>query len=168
MPIPMLQSMAAKTGKSLKEVEKLWDKAQSIAKDKVDTEDFYAYATGVLKRSLGVVEESGLVTFAQQNSFPKVETATKIKFGGKVYKTVYDIPNIWVMNITDSSFIVEAAYDPANATLLLALDGTKFNKWYIYYKVPVKVFVEFTNETSKGSYFAKKIKGKYESELYEG
>jgi len=46
-----LSSFAKQSGKSLSDVEKLWDKAKEIASDSGRKED-YAYITGVLKNML--------------------------------------------------------------------------------------------------------------------
>lgn len=55
MPSSIIKSFAKKTGKSIEEVESLWDKAQKIAQKKglsKDPDSFFAFATGVLKRML--------------------------------------------------------------------------------------------------------------------
>jgi len=58
----VIKSMANKSGKSEKEVEKLWNNAKEIASDTFGKKekDFkdkeYAYAMGVLKNSLGIKE----------------------------------------------------------------------------------------------------------------
>ena len=63
MPAQQLKSFAEKSGKSLKEVEKLWEQAKAIAKKEyADAKDdkFYAIVTGILKNSLGLKEETFL------------------------------------------------------------------------------------------------------------
>lgn len=60
MPASVVKSFADKTGKSVKEVEKLWDKAKALAKEdgrKESDEDFYPYVTGILKKMLKINEE---------------------------------------------------------------------------------------------------------------
>lgn len=55
MPSSIIKSFAKKTGKSTDEVEKLWDKASDLAIKKgltKDTNNFFAYTTGILKRML--------------------------------------------------------------------------------------------------------------------
>lgn len=145
MPTPMLQSMAAKSGKSLEEVEKMWAEAKDKAHGKKDTQDFYAYTTGILKNMLGLTDETA-----------------SVKIGGKKYQSIYDIPNIWVMNVV-SNVIEDAAYDPAESVLYVNFSGNDIKTWYMYSGVPIKVFVEFTLSESKGTYFARKIKEKYDS-----
>jgi len=152
MPIPMLQSMSAKSGKSLEEVEKMWQEAKSKAKDKADTEEYYAYTTGILKSMLGLKEE---------------ENSAAVKIEGKKYKSIYEIPNIWVMNVV-SNAIDEAAYDPETATLYVNFASSKSSTWFMYSNVPIKVFTEFTLSKSKGAYFVSKIKAKYEGTKIEG
>lgn len=62
MPAPSIMSFAKQTGKSEKEIERLWDKAKRLAKEEghkeSDGDDFYAYVTGILKKMLGI-EGSG-------------------------------------------------------------------------------------------------------------
>lgn len=150
MPTPMLQSMAARSGKSMAEVEKMWDEAKSQAKDKSDVKDFYAYTTGILKKMLNLEESSATV-----------EETSAVKVSGRKYASIYEVPNIWVLNIV-SNVIEEAAYDPSTATLYLNFKSGSVNDWYAYLKVPIKVFTEFTLADSKGIYFSKKIRGVYE------
>ena len=55
MPNSIVKSFAKKTGKSVQDVEKLWDKAVGIAAKQglaKDSEAFFAYTTGVLKKML--------------------------------------------------------------------------------------------------------------------
>jgi hypothetical protein len=61
MPNAVVQSFAAKTNKSVEEVEKLWKSAVEIAKKeypnvKESDNNFYAIVTGILKKSLGIKE----------------------------------------------------------------------------------------------------------------
>lgn len=61
MPNSTVKSFAEKSGKSEKEVEELWDKAKSLA-DKMDSiekdsDQYYAYVTGTLKRMLGIDDD---------------------------------------------------------------------------------------------------------------
>lgn len=64
MPNNIIKSFAEKSGKSVKKVEELWDKAKEIAKKeykdvKEDSEDFYKIVTGILKNMVGkTVEEA--------------------------------------------------------------------------------------------------------------
>ena len=64
MPSNVVQSFATKTGKSVSEVEKLWDKAKKSAADQGRAED-YAYITGILKNMLGLGEKTERVTLKQ-------------------------------------------------------------------------------------------------------
>ena len=58
----MIKSFAKKANKSVDEVEKLWDKAKSItSEDKdfaSDSDEYYAYATGILKKMLKLNEST--------------------------------------------------------------------------------------------------------------
>ncbi len=55
MPANTVKSFAEKTGKSVAEVEKLWDKAKELAKEAGEAENF-AYITGILKKMLNLNE----------------------------------------------------------------------------------------------------------------
>ena len=59
MPANIIKSFAKKSGKSEKEVEKLWNKAKSLTKKEYpkvqeDSERFYKIVTGMLKKMLGL------------------------------------------------------------------------------------------------------------------
>lgn len=62
MPNNIVKSFADKSGKSETEVEKLWNKAEEIVKDKYDLtpddeDKYYSLVTGVLKKMLKLVDE---------------------------------------------------------------------------------------------------------------
>jgi len=61
MPDNIVKSFADKSGKSVDEVETLWDKAKKITKDQydvdVDSDRFYQITTGMLKNMLGIEEK---------------------------------------------------------------------------------------------------------------
>ena len=57
MPNDIINSFSNKTGKTVKEVEKLWDKAKKIASDN-NEEDNYQYITGILKNMLSLEDTS--------------------------------------------------------------------------------------------------------------
>lgn len=65
MPSPIISSFANKSGKSEKEVERLWNDTQKIVKreypDKTE-EDFYRLVVGILKKRLGIEEEDAAIT----------------------------------------------------------------------------------------------------------
>ena len=61
MPASNIKALARKSGKSEKEVEKMWDEAKKIAtetlgKGKEDTDQYDAYVTGIVKNMLGLKE----------------------------------------------------------------------------------------------------------------
>ena len=59
MPNNIVKSFAKKSGKSVKEVEKLWKKAEAIAKEEgISKKSFYSYITGTLKNMLNLKEEN--------------------------------------------------------------------------------------------------------------
>lgn len=64
MPNSIVKSFVDKTGKSVAEVEDLWNQAKKAAKDagKSESDDtFYPYVTGVLKKMLKINESSDVV-----------------------------------------------------------------------------------------------------------
>ena len=65
MPANIVKSFAMKSGKSEKEIERLWDKAISIAKEdgrKEDDENFYPFVVGILKKMLKMETEESQAT----------------------------------------------------------------------------------------------------------
>lgn len=66
MPNPIIMSVAKETGKSVKDVEDLWDKAKDIVSREygdvdsdVDSDRFYSLVTGVIKKMTGYGESLG-------------------------------------------------------------------------------------------------------------
>ena len=60
MPSNIVKSFSDKTGKSEEEVERLWKKAQGLAIDNdidKDSESFYPYVVGILKRMLKIEDD---------------------------------------------------------------------------------------------------------------
>ena len=63
MPSPYVKKLASETGKSVDEIEKLWDKAKEITADTFgkSEDDFgtkeYKYTVGIIKNMLGVNEK---------------------------------------------------------------------------------------------------------------
>lgn len=62
----------------------------------------------------------------------------------------------------DSSLIDSAGYDAASKTLTVVFATTK--ETYVYKNVPQKVYDAMMKAESKGAYFTKNIKNKYEFE----
>lgn len=75
MPNNIINSFSDKTGKSIKEVEKLWDKAKKIASDN-NKEDNYQYITGILKNMLSLEDTSSgdVATFGSRIDLVKRQT----------------------------------------------------------------------------------------------
>lgn len=65
MPNAVINSFAEKTGKSVAEVDKLWNKAKAIAAEEGEGEN-YAYITGIVKKMLGLNETVGFKEFLAQ------------------------------------------------------------------------------------------------------
>lgn len=62
MPANIVKSFADKSGKSIQEVEKLWNKAKAVAADEGQKEN-YAFITGILKKMLGLNESETFKEF---------------------------------------------------------------------------------------------------------
>jgi hypothetical protein len=115
MPNAVVKSYAEKTGKSVKEVEALWDQAKQIAgkKFKENTEKFYRYTMGIFKRSLGISSVQTIVSVSTTTGAlisrsgcscdeTKDEGRFKIWWQGPVYssKILYaadSIPDLFAM-----------------------------------------------------------------------
>lgn len=74
MPSNIVKSFADKTGKSVKEVEDLWNQAKELAKEAgfsetKDSEQFYSYVTGILKKSLKIEEDASITTSSVGGQF---------------------------------------------------------------------------------------------------
>lgn len=65
MPSSVVKSFADKTGKSVQEVDKLWNKAKEIAAEQGQPEN-YALITGILKKMLGLNETISFKEFLKQ------------------------------------------------------------------------------------------------------
>lgn len=65
MPSNVVKSFADKTGKSVAEVDKLWNKAKEIASEQGQAEN-YALITGILKKMLGLNETISFKEFIEQ------------------------------------------------------------------------------------------------------
>jgi hypothetical protein len=66
MPVPVLQSFAKKSGKSIEELERYWTEAKEAAKKKgldPDSPQFFAFVTSVVKSRAGLKES--LIEFCQ-------------------------------------------------------------------------------------------------------
>ncbi len=66
MPSNIVTSFADKTGKSVEEVEKLWNKAKELVKEKgipEDSDSFYKVLVGILKNMLKI-EDATITTTA--------------------------------------------------------------------------------------------------------
>lgn len=65
MPNAVVKKYAEKTGKSVAEVEKVWDEAKEQTKDKFKEDDpsFWAYVNGIVKKRLGLSESIQLIEF---------------------------------------------------------------------------------------------------------
>jgi hypothetical protein len=75
MPNNIINSFSNKTGKTVKEVEKLWDKAKKIASDN-NEQDNYQYITGILKNMLSLEDTSSsdVATFGSRVDLVKRQT----------------------------------------------------------------------------------------------
>ena len=75
----------------------------------------------------------------------------------KIHKDVTELEDNWIP--VESSFITHVSYyEPLGMFEIKLKDGSK----YSYKNVPKKVFKGFLRATSKGEYFNKVIRSKYE------
>ena len=58
MPVPMLKSLANKSGKSISTAEKYWEEAKTSASKKFKKKDshYWAYVAGIVKHRMGITE----------------------------------------------------------------------------------------------------------------
>ncbi len=56
MPSPLIKSYSERSGKSVSEIEKIWDEAKVTAHEKFKNEDshFWAYVNAVVRKQLGL------------------------------------------------------------------------------------------------------------------
>ena len=68
MPAPVLKSLADEAGKPMKDAERYWSDAIETAKGKgfkENTDRFFAYVTGIVKRRLGLASDSNMCKIAK-------------------------------------------------------------------------------------------------------
>ncbi|MEM2159597.1 MAG: hypothetical protein QXN55_01430 [Candidatus Nitrosotenuis sp.] len=65
MPNAVVKSFARKSGKSIKDVEKIWDETKKEVKDRFKDENpfFWAYVNKVVQKKLGISESHTLSSF---------------------------------------------------------------------------------------------------------
>lgn len=167
MPLPIIKSFAEKSGKTVKEVERLYKIAQTKAYDNFTTknDDFYAYSIGILKNMLGIEESAVTKLDTHKKLTPPVKVVKKKK--GNL--SIWEIPNSWLLNMSGdaaSSAIKNIIYHAESKSLFINFHTKDESENFYYFKeVPLKVFLELSKKgVSKGNYVAKNIKGKYESE----
>ena len=86
MPAAVVKSFAKKTGKSIDQVEKIWNAIRDslISSGHKETDDnFYAMLVGGLKKALKLKESNEMLTYKQF-----MEKIKKVVRGGKVVKKV--------------------------------------------------------------------------------
>ena len=110
MPTPLIKSLADKSGKSVSEVEKLWNKAKEITKSEYnlnpEDDNYYSITVGILKKMLKLKESfiSKIFTFFEQNTNdPIVRELNKI-LKGNVSKEKQSI----IIDNEDSEIIISS------------------------------------------------------------
>lgn len=63
----------------------------------------------------------------------------------------------------DSSFIMELTYKDDEKSLIVTMENEGGEKRYKYLEVPESVFERFVDAPSKGRFYTRNIKGRYES-----
>jgi len=124
MPVPMLKSLAKKSGKSLADAEKYWDEAKQFASEKFKKKDdrYWAYVAGITKRRLGL-NESTFKTFLNESE------DDWIALYNKGIATLEDHDDLLFDNIKKdcSEFIKESKYFPV-------FRGMKFDEFFNHTK----------------------------------
>lgn len=88
MPSNIVKTFSERTGKSIKEVEELWDKAKVITKEKipVSSDKFYPTVVGVLKKMLSINEDAVATTTGDIATYAK-------RLGEPVKRADFDKPD---------------------------------------------------------------------------
>ena len=92
MPNPNIKAFAKKSGKSEDEVEKHWGHGKEAAKEKGledGSDEFFAYATGVLKKMIGLDEKRMVVSISTDDEMKFAKKIAKKHFSGVDY-TVFE------------------------------------------------------------------------------
>ena len=110
MPTPLIKSLADKSGKSVSEVEKLWNKAKEITKSEYNlspgNDNYYSTTVGILKKMLKLKESLILEIFnffEQNTNDPIVRELNKI-LKGNVSKEKQSI----IIDNNDSEIIISS------------------------------------------------------------
>ena len=84
MPANLIKKLAKEKGKTVEEVEVLWDKAKEVAKEHGHDKN-WAYIVGILKKMLGIEEDTattlsstGLDSGAPESGSGKAVTFTRV------------------------------------------------------------------------------------------
>lgn len=88
MPVPMLKSLAKKSGKSLSDAEKYWEEAKTSASKKFSKKDdrYWAYVAGIVKHRLGITESVSFKRYINETLMSSQE-----KFVDKFTKTLLQL-----------------------------------------------------------------------------
>jgi len=91
MPSNVVTSFAKKTGKSVDDVEKMWDDAIKIVKKQYkdvedSSDDFYRLVTGILKKMLKIEDTSATTTLSLGGTTDGVSDPNSYKVFKKVGK----------------------------------------------------------------------------------
>lgn len=108
MPAPALKSLADEAGKSLADAERYWSEAKDSAKGRgfqENTERFFAYVTGIVKRRLGLASDisnitkiAGYINKKAGDEWVDKETEKFIVEVEKVMKSDKSISNVSISN----------------------------------------------------------------------
>jgi hypothetical protein len=88
MPVPMLKSLAKKSGKSLSDAEKYWEEAKTSALKKFNKKDnrYWAYVAGIVKQRMGLSESISFKEFLNETMSSSDE-----KFSNDTYKVLLQL-----------------------------------------------------------------------------
>ena len=83
MPTPMIKSFAKKSGKSVQDVEKIWDKVKASTVG-TDHEEDYAYIAGAVKNALGLDENQSTEVMSFKEYYEMTSKGSNDESGSEV------------------------------------------------------------------------------------
>jgi len=171
MPASMIPSFAKRSGKSEKEVEKLWHKAKGLAADQGHTEE-YDYIVGILKRMLRLNEDEQLEESAQIKldlltqitSNLTSADVSKLKRIAKILDDVEDVNESDIDNTQEEVITEEVISDYNGLTVYGDLITLSLNKAKYNNLMEIEVSGKFTLSNLKS---AERLKSEYSEEDWD-
>jgi hypothetical protein len=105
MPVPQLKALAQKSKKSLKDLERYWDKAQEIAKKagfKVTSKNYWPYVYGIVRNMAGINEMDNYKNYTLH--FPMNQIHKMAKESGESKEKIAMLMKKAAIEVEDSGF----------------------------------------------------------------